>query len=444
MRLPRGSWSAGALFALASFALASFAYPSGAPAGYAGAPRDRGTCANLGCHFQTAVGAGVRVSIDSGAVYRPGQTHTVTIEITDVHGVYGFQLTARFARDPLAMAGTFTAPVEGGVRCGSTDLVLEVPRTGVSCPANAPLEYAGHSMPAEQPRFAVRWTAPASGGDVIFYVTANAANGDTTRSGDRVHAAQLRVTTTGPPSFDVGAVTLATAFPGVRAVGPQAWVEIFGERLAPDVATWDSAVMASGSAPVELAGVRVTVGGQPAFLSYVSPGQINFQAPDGILPGVAAVRVVTPSGEHSQPVRVEQASPGLWAPPSLRVAGRQYAGAQHPDGTFVGPPGFFGAGVASRPARPNDRIVLWAIGLGPVNPPQAAGRRVRDPNALGAFLLRFGGLTVATEYAGLAPGQIGLYQINAIVPDLPPGDYEIGGSVIAGIPLPSGAFINLR
>jgi hypothetical protein len=404
-----GVWiSAGA----ASFALALFAYPTGAPAGHSGAPRDRGTCANLGCHFNPVVGHSMRVSLDtSGIVYRPGQTYSVIIEITDIHRLYGFQLTARFAANPLATAGRF-APVEDeAVRCASTDLAIEVPRSGANCPASAPLEYIGHDLPVERPRFVVRWTAPAAGGDVIFYAAGNAANGDTTRAGDRIHKTQLRLTTAAAPSFESAGVTLATAFAGARPIAPQAWVEIYGERLAQSIATWDAAV-ASGAAPTELAGVRVTVG--------------------------------TPFGQLSRTHPVEQASPALWAPSILRVAGRQYVGAQHPDGAFVGPAGFYGDGLRSRPARPNDRVIIWAIGMGPVNPPQPAGRSVASLNSLGAFALRFGDRTVATEYSGLAPGYIGLYQINAVIPDLPPGDYEISGSVVSGISLPPGLFMNLR
>lgn len=429
---------------VAAFAIAAFAFPTGAPAGHSGAPRDKGTCANLGCHFNPVVGHAMRLTLEgAGIVYRPGQTYSVIIEITDIHRLYGFQLTARFARDPQATAGRF-APVEDeAVRCASADFAIEVPRTGANCPANAPLEYIGHDLPVERPRFVVRWTSPAAGGDVIFYAAGNAANGDTTRAGDRIHTTQLRVTTAAAPSFESAGITVATAFPSGRTIAPQAWVEIYGERLAQSVATWDADV-ATGTAPTELAGVRVSVAGVPAFLSYVSPGQINFQVPDGVAPGEAPITVTTPAGQLSRTHAIAQASPGLWAPQVLRVGGRQFVGAQHPDGVFVGPPGFYGAGIPSRPARPNDRVIIWAVGLGPVNPPQPAGRAVPQLNSLGAFVLQFGGRTVATEYAGLSPGFIGLYQINAVIPDLPPGDWEISGSVVAGIALPSGLFINLR
>jgi uncharacterized protein (TIGR03437 family) len=436
--------SATASFVAAGLAVTVWAFPTGAPVGHSGAPRDHGTCAQLGCHLGVPVGSRIQITLDGGGiVYRPGETRQVIIEITDIHRLYGFQLTARFARDPLAMAGSF-APVEDeAVRCASLDLRIEIPRGGSSCPANAPLEYIGHDFPVERPRFAVRWTPPAGGGDVIFYAAGNAANGDTTRAGDRIHATQLRVTSVGPPQFDAASVVLATAFPGGRAIAPQAWVEIYGERLAQTVATWDGAFV-SGSAPTELGGVRVTVGGRPAFLSYVSTGQINLQVPDGVAPGLAPVTVITPFGELSQAEVIESASPGILAPPAFRVGGRQFTAAQHADGAFVGPVGFYGAGIPSRPARPGDRITLWAIGLGPVSPAQAAGRVVTDLNSLGAFALRIGGSAAATEYAGLSPGAIGLYQINTVVPDLAPGDYEISGSAAAGIALPPGIFLNLR
>ena len=55
---------------------------------------------------------------------------------------------------------------------------------------------------------------------------------------------------------------------------PNSWITIVGTNLSPKTDTWDNAVV-NGALPLSLDGVSVSVGGQPAYLSYISPGQIN-------------------------------------------------------------------------------------------------------------------------------------------------------------------------
>ncbi len=437
---------AGAVLLVLGLSLLALAFPGGAPVGRSGAPRDAGTCSQLRCHLNASLGSAVEITIEGEAGYRPGETRVVVVRVTDPHNIYGFQMTARRAVDSHAQSGSFSpASNATSVRCASTDLMVEQPKTAGSCPPGAPLEYIGHDNPQPSGTFRFFWQAPAEDvGTVVFYAAANAANGDSTNAGDRIHATQFRLSAAGPPAFAADSTTTASAY-GIRStLAPQAWIEIYGTRLARTIARWDAAI-SSGQAPVEVGGVRVTVGGRPAYLSYVSPDQINAQVPDGVPPGQAALTVATLEGQMTQSVAMSSASPGLWAPAEFRAAsGRQFAAAQHPDGTFVGPPGSFGPAVASRSARPGDTITFWGTGFGAVSPPQPAGRVVRDSNTLASFTLRFGGQTVTVAYAGLAPGYVGLYQINAVVPPLEPGEYEVTGTVAEGIQLPPAVFINLR
>jgi uncharacterized protein (TIGR03437 family) len=61
----------------------------------------------------------------------------------------------------------------------------------------------------------------------------------------------------------------------------------FGEKLAAGVE-----IASSLPLPTELGGVSVLVDGNPAGLFFVSPGQINYQAPEDLLPGKAQVAVM--------------------------------------------------------------------------------------------------------------------------------------------------------
>jgi uncharacterized protein (TIGR03437 family) len=226
-------------------------------------------------------------------------------------------------------------------------------------------------------------------------------------------------------------------------------MEIYGANFAASAMDWTTAI-ASGQAPTLLNGVSVSINNRPGFLSYVGPNQINVQVPTGIGAGPSTLTVTNPAGtSDTYVVTVAQAAPSFLAPPQFKDrVGRQFVAAVFPDsnlnGPFVGQPNFLGPEIVTRSARPGDRIILYAVGLGPVNPQQEAGRIITVPNTIAAFSLRFGGVAVVTEYAGLATGQVGLYQINCIVPDLGTGEFEISGTMVGGIAVPPGLFINLR
>jgi uncharacterized protein (TIGR03437 family) len=93
-------------------------------------------------------------------------------------------------------------------------------------------------------------------------------------------------------------------------------------------------------------------------------------------------------------------------------------------------------GTAARPARPGETMVLYGVGFGPVTPDDDAGDVVQhDNNLVLPFQVFFGGTPAAVSYAGLAPGSVGLYQFNVVVPDnAPAGDavpltFALNGSV---------------
>jgi uncharacterized protein (TIGR03437 family) len=79
-------------------------------------------------------------------------------------------------------------------------------------------------------------------------------------------------------------------------------------------------------------------------------------------------------------------------------------------------------------------VVLYGVGFGPVSPDTGAGDVVRhDNNLVLSFQVFLGGMPAAVTYAGLAPGTVGLYQFNVVVPDMAPGDavpltFALGGN----------------
>jgi uncharacterized protein (TIGR03437 family) len=180
--------------------------------------------------------------------------------------------------------------------------------------------------------------------------------------------------------------------------------------------------------------VRVNVNGRPAFVSYVSPTQVNAFTPDDAATGPVNVEVVNSSGtSNAAPVQKAAISPALLTTPAFLVNGKQYvvglhAGFGTPDHadfqTYVGPANLI-AGVRFRPARPGDTIILYGVGCGPTNPATAAGEvpAAARPLAL-PFEIRFGE-TVAQAQGFLAGQAVGLYQFNVTVPAVATGDVGI-------------------
>jgi trimeric autotransporter adhesin len=221
------------------------------------------------------------------------------------------------------------------------------------------------------------------------------------------------------PSINSGGVVTASAFGGFGSVAPGSWIEIYGSALGIDTRTWENSDFNGVVAPTSLDGTSVTVGGQSAYVEYVSPGQVNAQVPFTVATGSQPLVVMTPSASTSTyTVTVNALEPGLVAPASFVINGKQYVAATFTDGvTYVLPPGAI-PGVTSREAKPGDTIVLYGVGFGPVSPAIAAGQIVQQSNSLAnPVAFSFGGTPAAAPgYAGLAPGYVGLYQFNVVVP----------------------------
>jgi uncharacterized protein (TIGR03437 family) len=226
------------------------------------------------------------------------------------------------------------------------------------------------------------------------------------------------------PSIAAGGVQSAGAFGAFSAVAPGSWIEIFGTNLATHTRTWTGDDFNGASAPTALDGTFVTIGGESAYVDFISPTQVNAQVPSTVGTGPQSIVVTTAQGMSSPfSLTVNSTQPGLLAPPSFNVVGNQYAVALFSDGvTFVAPSGAI-PGVASRQATPGDTIVLYGIGFGAVTPFTPAGEIAGPGTTLTLPLQVFFGQTPAVlSYWGLAPGSVGLYQINVVVPNVATSD----------------------
>lgn len=237
------------------------------------------------------------------------------------------------------------------------------------------------------------------------------------------------------PSIFSDGVTSASDFGGFTSVAPGSWMEIYGANLAAVAGDWSAADFTGNVAPTVLNGVSVTIGGQPAFVSYTSPGQVNVQVPT-VSPGILGLVLTNSRGStQAYSVTVAAARPGLLAPGSFIVAGLQYVAAQHTDFSFALPAGTL-PGVVTRPARPGETLILYGIGFGPVTPATPPGRISTGLTQLVSNVqVQIGGVPALVTYAGSAPGLVGVYQFNVVVPNITASSFAPVLFTTDGVPI---------
>jgi uncharacterized protein (TIGR03437 family) len=214
--------------------------------------------------------------------------------------------------------------------------------------------------------------------------------------------------------YPTAVVNGANFAPITNSIAPGEYITVFGSGLAPDTFP-----QAGQSLPVPfpttLGGVQITVNGRNAPMFFVSPTQISFIAPfatGGTTSNpepYAAIQVIN-NGTRSNTVsvRVSRSAPGVW---TSGANGISIARVQKlPDFSIVS---------ESNPVRPGDNIVIYCTGLGKVTPAPADGVPASSTTLSNVDLSVYAtidGQPSHVAFAGLSPGFVALYQINAVVP----------------------------
>jgi uncharacterized protein (TIGR03437 family) len=211
-------------------------------------------------------------------------------------------------------------------------------------------------------------------------------------------------------------------------IAPGCWVTILGDNLAPTARIWRADEIVDGKLPTSLDGVNVTINDKPAAVYFISPTQINVQAPDDSSVGHVRVLVTTQEGGTSNLAIAElrTLSPGVFM---FDPEGRRYVAAVHADGTYAAKDGMFPT-AQTRPVKPGDSIMLFGTGFGPTDPAIPAGVVFTGAAQMTErTTVRIGGVAAKVTYAGLVGA--GLCQLNVTIPELPDSDHtvvvEIGG-----------------
>ena len=187
----------------------------------------------------------------------------------------------------------------------------------------------------------------------------------------------------------------------------------------------DTASNSTIPVPTTLGDVQVFVAGIPAPLLYVSPSQINFQVPSAVPVGdfseFQVIRASTGQVLASWLFRIDTVSPGLFT--SNATGSGQVAAINAKDGTV---------NDSTHPAKAGDYVSLYATGQGIVGgmPPDGApapnGTLINTPQLPDVFINGFQVPSGDIQFSGLAPGYVGLWQINVKVPaNVPPGDVSV-------------------
>lgn len=329
--------------------------------------------------------------VTSGSSFSPdNQTIPVTMRVTTQPIAQPFpdQVTVRLAQGaaPLAMQISLNNPGQGSVTIGTVSATTTDGGKWLTASPNS----GGWAAIALDPGT----LAPG-------YYTGSVSIGSNAANGTVSVPVSFQVAAKGAPAaFYKGVVDNAIFGVDGGAVARGDIVDVFGEQfLFTNIAFSPGVPLAT-----QITGSSVLVNGLAAPLYFSSYSQIAFQVPMETALGTAQVQVQR-DGLSGNTVSVQVAARA----PRILIITR-------PDGSV--PDGV-------HPARVGDTLIIWAIGLGPTNP--AVGTNVPAPGAeplarlvtmpsveFGSGI--FGTLTVTPDYAGLSPGSVGLYQVNAVVP----------------------------
>jgi uncharacterized protein (TIGR03437 family) len=200
---------------------------------------------------------------------------------------------------------------------------------------------------------------------------------------------------------------------GAVTSGELVW--IVGANLGPADAVWATADPATGLIPTQLGGSSVNIGGVAAPILFTSLRAILVQVPPTLTSTSTQVQVSYEATQTNQVgIGMVAASPGLYA---VSGTGSGPVSAINQDGT---------ANSEDNPADRGSVVVLYANGLGPVDPPIPAGQPapLAGPLSVAVFPVAasVGGIVAPVHFAGLAPGMVGTFQVNVGIPmDAPTG-----------------------
>ena len=269
--------------------------------------------------------------------------------------------------------------------------------------------------------------------DLADFPTGNSFR-PTHAGGQDVFIAKITDMPLGPPTLPEDSVVNGASFRPATdpngAIAPGAIVAIFGTDLASDTVLAQEVPLLT-----TLGDTSVTFNDIAAPLFFVSGGQINAQVPFELMTGAGSVTVQVTRGSETteaQPTGIGAVSPGIF---TLNAQGTGQGAILIANTPFLAAP----AGVLenSRPVQRGEFISIFCTGLGPVLPEVESGDVAPSIPPLAETLtplVNIGGIPALVTFSGLAPGFVGLYQVNVQVPPGVPSGTQDVGIIINSVP----------
>jgi len=198
---------------------------------------------------------------------------------------------------------------------------------------------------------------------------------------------------------------LVNAADGTQPVAPGGLISVYGTGMSPvSVATSQIPL------PTALGQSCLSVNGTPVPLLFVSPTQINAQLPNNVA-GPSTVNIHTPAGvSNGFNFSVQATAPSVFLSGTAGPLTGLATIVRAANNQLVTP---------TNPIRPGDTLVIYLTGLGLTSPVVVAGQPSPTSPLAWATLgtnVTLGGSALTIQYAGRVPGEVGVDQINAVVP----------------------------
>ena len=229
---------------------------------------------------------------------------------------------------------------------------------------------------------------------------------------DYVRVYQATTVSATTPVITPSGILNAASFLG--DIAPGSLISLFGYNLADNTYQGSQVLDTNNHFLTSVAGVSVSVNSVNAPLTYVAPGQINFQVPWGTAPGTAVTVQVTRAGAQSNAETITIANT---ASPSMFL-NNLTTGVAWVTGTVAE-----NCPTSQCTVQAGNTYQLWANGLGPKNLPEQDGvgdgaTNINDLSVVGGAAncqLTIGGVAATVTYCGAAPGLV-IDQLNFTYP----------------------------
>lgn len=214
------------------------------------------------------------------------------------------------------------------------------------------------------------------------------------------------------PSFTTAGIQNGASF--VSGIAPNTWVTIKGGALSETTRSWETSDFNGTALPTQLDNVSVMVNGEPGYVSFISPSQINFLTPADLAPGPAQIQVTNNELATDILGTVQSSAPALFTIGATNSAGNSYIAAVHADGSLAGPPNLI-SGTTTTPFNPGEIAVLFGTGFEGTSSPVPNGQVISAVLPLAQNpVVMIGGVQAVVQFAGLSG--TGVFQFNVVVP----------------------------